>query len=75
MLSKKEYLSTIRDRISCDADGEREFDAYRGSLLLLQACWALYERKGRHLHVAPEVAGYMLENGVSQIEANKAIYG
>lgn len=73
MLSKKEYLATIRDRISCDADSEREWDAYRGSLLLLQACWALYERKGRHLHVAPEVAALVLNNGCSVLEANAAL--
>lgn len=73
MLSKKEYLATIRDRISCDADGEREYDAYRGSLLLLQACWALYERKGRKAGLRPEVAGMMLNSGCSVLEANAAL--
>lgn len=73
MLSKKAYLYSIRDWISCESDGEREWDAYRGSALLLQACWDLYSKTGRRLHVAPEVAGMVLNSGCSVMEANRAL--
>lgn len=74
MMNKKAYLYSIRDRISCESDAEREWDAYRGSALLLQACWDLYSKTGRRLHVAPEVAGMMLMNGTTLLQANASIY-
>jgi len=64
MLSKKAYLATVQDRITCEADGEMLWDSYAGSLALLQATWDLYASRGKSWGVPPAVAGYVLQNGV-----------
>jgi len=74
MLSKKAYLATVADRITCEADEISLFDAYQGSALLSQLTWELYERRGKAMGVPAQVAGYMLMNGVGSAEAC-AVFG
>lgn len=70
VLNKKAYLTSIADRISCEADAEREWDAYQGSALLLRFTWDFFEKRGRQLGVSPQVAGYMLQNGLDRETAS-----
>jgi len=74
LLTRKEYLASISERITCEADEASYFDAYNGSHNLAVATWALYERRGRAMGVPAEVAGYMLMNGVGSTEAC-AVFG
>jgi len=74
MLNRKEYLIAIRDQITCEADEQSFWNAYSGSHKLASATWQLYERRGKAMGVPPEVAGYMMQNGVGSAEAC-AVFG
>jgi len=74
LLTRKEYLASISERITCDADEASYYDAYNGSHNLAVATWGLYERRGKAMGVPPEVAGYMMQNGVGSAEAC-AVFG
>jgi len=65
LLGKKAYLATIRDRVSCDADGEREYDAYRGSAMLLDACRVVFRKCADRYGVDEVTAGAYLLNAIN----------
>jgi hypothetical protein len=62
MMTKREYLATVSERISCEADEVAEWGAYVGSMRLLEASWAYFERMAEVYRVnAPTAALYIQE--------------
>lgn len=51
MMTKPEYLETMRDQISCEADAVALWDAYSGSQRLADACWGLFDRVATNLRL------------------------
>lgn len=62
MLNKREYLATVQDRISCEADEVAEWGAYAGSMRLLEACWSYFEGRAKVYNVDPATAGVYVLN-------------
>jgi len=61
-MKKREYLSLMADRISCEADGEALWDAYKGSMALERACVAYFERRAEAWGVDTPTAGSYILN-------------
>lgn len=61
-MKKREYLSLMADRISCEADGEALWDAYKGSTALEAAYMAYFERRAEVWGVDAPTAGVYILN-------------
>lgn len=61
-MKKREYLSLMADRISCEADGEALWDAYSGSLALEAAYMAYFSHCAEVWGVDVATAGVYILN-------------